>query len=104
MWEPCCAYKVVFFFADKFAPSKFMAACNSFPTVFLQEREATSSDRMSVGFIGAGQLAHALVKGFTAAGMATFFLVQAWQCTESNFTDLKPKDKNAAKHYTYNKD
>lgn len=23
---------------------------------------------MSVGFIGAGQLAHALVKGFTAAG------------------------------------
>lgn len=24
--------------------------------------------RMSVGFIGAGQLAHALVKGFTAAG------------------------------------
>lgn len=25
---------------------------------------------MSVGFIGAGQLAHALVKGFTAAGTA----------------------------------
>lgn len=24
---------------------------------------------MSVGFIGAGQLAHALVKGFTAAGV-----------------------------------
>lgn len=33
-----------------------------------QGREATSSHRMSVGFIGAGQLAHALVKGFTAAG------------------------------------
>ncbi|XP_027872952.1 pyrroline-5-carboxylate reductase 1b isoform X2 [Xiphophorus couchianus] len=30
---------------------------------------ATSSVRMSVGFIGAGQLAHALVKGFTAAGV-----------------------------------
>ena len=27
-----------------------------------------SSIKMSVGFIGAGQLAHALVKGFTAAG------------------------------------
>uniref|UniRef100_A0A8C1NNT7 Pyrroline-5-carboxylate reductase catalytic N-terminal domain-containing protein n=1 Tax=Cyprinus carpio TaxID=7962 RepID=A0A8C1NNT7_CYPCA len=26
---------------------------------------------MSVGFIGAGQLAHALVKGFTAAGVIT---------------------------------
>ncbi|XP_078022225.1 pyrroline-5-carboxylate reductase 1b isoform X2 [Epinephelus lanceolatus] len=32
-------------------------------------RDATSSHRMSVGFIGAGQLAHALVKGFTAAGV-----------------------------------
>lgn len=32
------------------------------------DREATSSHSMSVGFIGAGQLAHALVKGFTAAG------------------------------------
>uniref|UniRef100_A0A3Q3EJU5 Pyrroline-5-carboxylate reductase catalytic N-terminal domain-containing protein n=1 Tax=Labrus bergylta TaxID=56723 RepID=A0A3Q3EJU5_9LABR len=29
---------------------------------------------MSVGFIGAGQLAHALVKGFTAAGKVTFSL------------------------------
>lgn len=38
----------------------------------LQVRGATSSNRMSVGFIGAGQLAHALVKGFTAAGKATF--------------------------------
>lgn len=44
----------------------------------LQVQEATSSNRrMSVGFIGAGQLAHALVKGFTAAGEATFFLVQS---------------------------
>lgn len=38
----------------------------------LQVKGATSSNRMSVGFIGAGQLAHALVKGFTAAGKATF--------------------------------
>lgn len=29
--------------------------------------------RMSVGFIGAGQLAHALVKGFTAAGKGPLF-------------------------------
>lgn len=35
--------------------------------------EATSSSRMSVGFIGAGQLAHALVKGFTAAGEDILF-------------------------------
>ncbi|KAG7491191.1 hypothetical protein MATL_G00000300 [Megalops atlanticus] len=34
-----------------------------FPRLFKQ------SCRMSVGFIGAGQLAHALVKGFTAAGV-----------------------------------
>lgn len=38
------------------------------PLSALTGREATSSHRMSVGFIGAGQLAHALVKGFTAAG------------------------------------
>lgn len=37
----------------------------------LQDKEATSANRMSVGFIGAGQLAHALVKGFTAAGEDT---------------------------------
>lgn len=42
---------------------------------FLQIKEAASSNRMSVGFIGAGQLAHALVKGFTAAGEATFFIM-----------------------------
>lgn len=28
----------------------------------------THTGRMSVGFIGAGQVAHALVRGFTAAG------------------------------------
>lgn len=44
---------------------------------FLQDRKATSSHRMSVGFIGAGQLAHALVKGFTAAGEATFCIGQS---------------------------
>uniref|UniRef100_A0AAR2IWQ2 pyrroline-5-carboxylate reductase n=1 Tax=Pygocentrus nattereri TaxID=42514 RepID=A0AAR2IWQ2_PYGNA len=31
--------------------------------------KASGINRMSVGFIGAGQLAHALVKGFTAAGV-----------------------------------
>lgn len=45
------------------------------PDWTLQVREATSSNRMSVGFIGAGQLAHALVKGFTAAGEAPFFFI-----------------------------
>lgn len=38
---------------------------------------------MSVGFIGAGQLAHALVKGFTAAGEASFFAVH-YICLELN--------------------
>lgn len=33
---------------------------------------------MSVGFIGAGQLAHALVKGFTAAGEDALFLALYW--------------------------
>lgn len=37
---------------------------------------------MSVGFIGAGQLAHALVKGFTAAGEATLFILHYLPCTE----------------------
>lgn len=49
---------------------------------FFQVREATSSTRMSVGFIGAGQLAHALVKGFTAAGEDSCL------CTQSNVTDV----------------
>lgn len=49
---------------------------------FSQVREATSSTRMSVGFIGAGQLAHALVKGFTAAGEDSCL------CTESSVTDV----------------
>lgn len=60
---------------------------------------------MSVGFIGAGQLAHALVKGFTAAGEATFFVVQPLAWTESKVTDVTSyitdfgldKDKNAVK-------
>lgn len=51
----------------------------------LQVREATSSNRMSVGFIGAGQLAHALVKGFTAAGEATFFFVTDVKSYSSDF-------------------
>lgn len=49
---------------------------------FFQVREATSSTRMSVGFIGAGQLAHALVKGFTAAGEDSCL------CTQSSVTDV----------------
>lgn len=55
-----------------------------------QVREATSSNRMSVGFIGAGQLAHALVKGFTAAGEG-HFLYCATFCLELNpkVTDVK---------------
>lgn len=42
--------------------------------LFLQVGGEPSSDRMSVGFIGAGQLAHALVKGFMAAGDASSLL------------------------------
>lgn len=47
---------------------------------------------MSVGFIGAGQLAHALVKGFTAAGKATFLIVQSFTyiiLSKSKITDVK---------------
>lgn len=35
-----------------------------------------STQRMSVGFIGAGQLTHALVRGFTAAGQFHITLLE----------------------------
>lgn len=66
-----------------------------FSDFILQEGEATSSDRMSVGFIGAGQLAHALVKGFTAAGEATFFIVLNLTSLMTNYNPLAAVFNNA---------
>lgn len=70
-------FRVGFWFVHLFLSINKMKICNSFliffSDIFFQGTETTSSDRMSVGFIGAGQLAHALVKGFTAAGEAAVF-------------------------------
>lgn len=44
------------------------AAAPAAPVPAAREGRGHASDTMSVGFIGAGQLAFALAKGFTAAG------------------------------------
>ena len=60
--------------------------------------EATSSYRMSVGFIGAGQLAHALVKGFTAAGEKGTLPCLHYTFNSGTFAILKQQYNHMVQH------